>query len=438
MKRALGKAILLLAALLQPATVTPSFAAAESGFRAGAARIDITPAVADLPKPFKTIHDPLYVRALVLESAGSRAVVVVGDPPTIASDVFASLTRRIADQAGAPAENVMLAVTHTHNAVRLDNNPVGISIPGSAKITAITTDAIIEAVKQATANLRPARAGYATGLFRLAAPRLDGDGNAPRQPPDREIGVLKIEGMDGDPIALIVNNGPEPIMTIGLSAEVSADVAGVMERYVEQRYGEKAVVMYTVGSPPGVIYDTRQHVPGTTLADPYVLMTAVGTILGEEVLATSGRIQAVPELRIVGLLRVLTCPGKVTTPLNLPNRCSDAPGSQLPPCVFTDRDADPVGLRIGLLQIGPLSLIQTDSNVVPPVWAKLRDAAPSPANTILVSLVYGPMHYVVEDASYPGNSYPVTASTAKRGCAEQGLITNALDMIRQAARPQAK
>jgi hypothetical protein len=35
------------------------------------------------------------------------------------------------------------------------------------------------------------------------------------------------------------------------------------------------------------------------------------------------------------------------------------------------------------------------------------------------------------DADYPSNSYPVTASWAKVGCAEQGFITKAMSMIKE-------
>jgi neutral ceramidase len=41
------------------------------------------------------------------------------------------------------------------------------------------------------------------------------------------------------------------------------------------------------------------------------------------------------------------------------------------------------------------------------------------------------MKYVTADADYPSNSYPVTASWAKVGCAEQSFITRAMSMIKE-------
>jgi hypothetical protein len=153
----------------------------------------------------------------------------------------------------------------------------------------------------------------------------------------------------------------------------------------------------------------------------------VGALLGEDVLTTAARIRTAPDVKIGGMQQVLQCAGKETTPLNNARSCSDAPGSKLPACVFTDKDTAPVELQMGVLKIGDLKIVQADANITPPVWLKLKEAAP--ANTMLVALTYGPMHYVVPDAVYPTNSYQVTASTAKRGCAEQGFIDTALKMI---------
>jgi neutral ceramidase len=82
-----------------------------------------------------------------------------------------------------------------------------------------------------------------------------------------------------------------------------------------------------------------------------------------------------------------------------------------------------------VLNLGVLTLVHADANVNTAVWTKLKAIAPP--NTAFVALVYGPMKYVMADADYPSNSYPVTASWAKVGCAEQGFITKAMSMIKE-------
>ncbi len=430
------RALLIGAAVTLPTVSTQVFAQ-QAGLKAGAARVESTPSPADLPDWFKTIHDKLYVRATVLDDGASRAVIVVADAPTIATDVAADLTRRIATLVNAPVENVLVAVTHNHNAVRLDNTVVGVYLPGSPQITAMTVAKALEAVKQAAANMQPARAGYAEGTTPLIGRRATAAGAQPAATTNaviedetlaRSLGVFKVETLSGQPIAMLINSGLEPVLAQVLESEVSADVAGATERYVEQRFADKAVVMYTVGSISSSFYNARPPA-NTPAADHHVIINAVGTLLGEDVLALAAQIRPSTDVKISGAQKVLQCPGKQTSPLNNARSCSDAPGSKLPACVFKDTDTGPVNLQMGLLKIGDLRILQADANVTPPVWQKLKKTYP--ANTMLVALAYGPMHYVMADAVYPSNSYQVTATTAKQGCAEQGFINTAESMIKQ-------
>jgi neutral ceramidase len=426
-KQKLRHVLLGAAVIALPVAAMPAFAQA-AGLRAGAARMDITPPLADLPTWFKKINDPIHVRAAVLDDGTSRAVIVVADVPTIATDVSADVRRRIAAEVKAPLANVFFAVTHTHNAVRLDNTVVGVYLPGSPKIVAATVATTLETVKKAVANMQPARAGYAEGSTPLIGRRSNPASNE-TETFDRTLGVFKVETLDGQPIAMLINSGLEPLVAQAVEGEISGDVAGVAERYVEQRYGDKAVVMYTVGSIGNSFYNARP-MPNTPAADYRAVMNAVGSLIGEDALAVAAQIRPSTDVKISGVERVLQCPGKATSPLNNARSCSDAPGAKLPACVFKDTDTAPVQLQMGLLKIGDLKLVLADANVTPPVWQKAKSA--SPPNTALVALAYGPMHYVMADAVYPSNSYQVTATTAKRGCAEQGFVDNVQAMLKEA------
>ncbi len=77
-------AILLL--VLMGALLSPAGHAADTGLRAGTAIVDVTPREWPLtlrgsffPKPAKTAHDPLHVRALAFENGTGRAVIVIVD-----------------------------------------------------------------------------------------------------------------------------------------------------------------------------------------------------------------------------------------------------------------------------------------------------------------------------------------------------------------------
>jgi len=88
-----------------------------------------------------------------------------------------------------------------------------------------------------------------------------------------------------------------------------------------------------------------------------------------------------------------------------------------------------VPLRFGAIRLGDFTIVHSDANVMPGLWNRVKRGAPIPGNTMLVSLGYGPVHYVVPDDDYPSNSYPVTASMVKRGCAAEGFVNGALKML---------
>jgi hypothetical protein len=135
-------------------------------------------------------------------------------------------------------------------------------------------------------------------------------------------------------------------------------------------------------------------------------------------------------LRITGALKTLQCPGQITTPRNLLSECSNAPGAKVPACNFRTTEGPPVTLSFGLLKLGDVALVQADANVVPAIGDKLRRASPL-ANTIVALTNFGPFRYVVDDASYPLNTFEVTSTRTRQGCGEQGFIDGVLQMMDQ-------
>ncbi len=416
----------------------PTFAA-EGGLKAGAARVDITPLIEELVQPFSTIHDKTYARVLMLDNGSARAAIVMLDVAAIEAGVFADLSRRISQQSGVPLTNILLSASHTHNNFRLDKDGIGIILPGSTKYTARVMAATLQAVKQATDAMQPARAGYAAGKAYLNAARtvwsvaeqrhIVGRDRTGTEPVDRTLGVLKVENTSGEPIALVLNYGIEPVMNQFAKSEIGGDVVGAAARYIEQRLGDKAVAIFTLGTMANPAYRVEPNERDPQAS--YKLTDAMATLLGEEALAAASEIQnPASNVQIGGAMKTLQCQGKMTTPFNLPRECSFKPHPTLPACVFKDKDTDPVSLNMWLLKIGDVALVQSDSNIMPAVGDKLKQASPL-ANTLIVSLNFGPMRYVIDDASYVLNTYEATASRAKQGCAEQGFIRGALEMLEQ-------
>jgi neutral ceramidase len=419
----------------------PSFAA-EGVLKAGAARVDITPPIAELPAPYTTVFDKIWVRALVLDNGSTRAAIVVADVPTIEAGIFRDLLHKISQQAKVPPENILLGTTHTHNSIRVDADGPGVFLVGSRKFADRVVAASLEAVEQATARLQPARAGYAVGKTYLVANRnewypaqqryIDGIDRSDNGSVDHGLRVLKLATVSGEPIALLLNYGIEPVVGQPAKSEIGGDVPGATSRYIEQTLGDRAVAIFTIGAAESPLYRVKPD-PQSGSVDvqrAHEIVRAMGTILGEEALATANASKLTANVRIAGARRNWQCPGKITTPLNLPNQCAYTPAAKLPACQFTDQDADPIDVSMSLLKIGDVALVQADANVSSALGAKLQRASPL-NDTVIVALTFGPAHFLIDDASYPLNTYEATATRAKRGCAEKGFLDNALQMIEQ-------
>src|SRR5882724_11269175 len=193
----------LLTALLLPILVLPLRAA--DPFKAGAARVDITPPVgypmwgyaARHDAPSQGVLDPLQARALVLEAAGVKLAVVsldLGRAPTRTS--MASLRQRLRK---AGIDHVMLVASHTHHGPILElatwPDP---KAPYTQQLETKLADLIVEADRQS----RPARWGAAG---REVPYNRNRQSKRPDAPVDRTLTVLRVDDLDGKPIAHLVN-----------------------------------------------------------------------------------------------------------------------------------------------------------------------------------------------------------------------------------------
>jgi hypothetical protein len=86
-----------------------------SVFKAGAAKVDVTPLEGELPKNIEGIHDRLYSRAIVVDNGVTSAVLITVDTGVISEPVWKNLTQRIEKELGIPTQNVLLTATHTHS-----------------------------------------------------------------------------------------------------------------------------------------------------------------------------------------------------------------------------------------------------------------------------------------------------------------------------------
>src|SRR5215213_10144450 len=154
----------LLAAIALVAT-SPVLIGAEPKFRAGAAAVDVTPEkfpvvvnCGFLEAGGASARDKLHARALVLDDGTTRVAVVIVDSCMMPRELLDRVKELIAEELKIPTDRQLIAATHTHTA------PAVMGCLGSdadPNYPPFLERQIVAAVKQANANLAPAKAGWA-------------------------------------------------------------------------------------------------------------------------------------------------------------------------------------------------------------------------------------------------------------------------------------
>jgi neutral ceramidase len=248
--------------------------------RAGVATVDITPPVgyamwgygARHDKPSVGVLDPLHARALVLDTGGERIAIVALDlgraPPRQSTAV---IEKAVKSEAGV--NHIFLVGSHTHHGpvIEVDTwpNPEHSYVRDlEKKLSAV----IVEAAK----SLQPARLGIASKEVPYNRNR-----HTKREPPvDREFLVLRIDSMDGKPIAYAVNFAAHPTMYDAKMMKFSADFPGALSELVQKETG--APCLFLQGAA-GDMSTNRGSAPGPV---------EYGQMLGREVLALARTIQS--------------------------------------------------------------------------------------------------------------------------------------------------
>ena len=411
--------------LLLCATAAVSLPADQGSFRAGAARIDITPASdAALPmsgygsrtEGFKAIHDPLHVRTIVVDDGTNQAALISCEVIGFSNSLWDEIVRRITDSTGIPRENIILAAVHTHAAPSVGTYTGQLTEKQGAYVETLKK-AITDSVLEARKDLQPAKIGFGTGKANVNMNRRAPDGqggwmlgNNPEGVSDKTVAVIRFDSLTGEPIAIFANYGVHGTVLGPGNMQISADLPGATSRFVEQNYGDKVVAAWTSGTAgdQDPIYRT-----GTDFRN----VAALGQILGEEVIRTSDSIKAYARGRIRGMQTVVTCPGKKTV---------QAPG---PGKEYKFEDADPVSIRLSLLMIDDIAITGVSGEVLTNIGLRMKKESPF-TRTIMVTHCNGSSGYLPDDAAYDQVSYEIMTARVKPGCAENAIVDGLLKMMR--------
>lgn len=239
--------------------------------RAGVAKVDIT------TESGLRVNDPLYAKVLVLDSGETRVVIVSMDTtaiagrtisagylPDVADDFVDQLRGRLGDELNLPAANLMVTATHTHP-------PSPMLCDDEQQLKRIS-----DAVRRAIGNLAPVTIGLGAGhedrlsinrnarlkggkdwAIRMWEPCPPDDEIESLGPIDPEIGIIRIDRLDGTPLAVVYNFACHlgqgvPIYDFDREDcgydSVSADFAGVTSGIIEEHLGDDTLAIFIQGA----------------------------------------------------------------------------------------------------------------------------------------------------------------------------------------------
>ena len=416
--------------------------------KVGAAKVDITPAAADLPKNMLGVLDPINVRAIVVDDGASRAAMVSVDAGAIGTETWQKVSERAARELKIPVSQLLLTATHTHSAPWMRG--------------AAYEAQIFDAIRNAASGMRKAQMAYGTGVSYINVNRNIIDPKTQRwwEGPnyegvsDKTVAVVRFETPEGEPIAVYYNYGVHAVLTGNLDL-VSADLPGAASNYIEESLGNGAVAVYSNGAagdqnpiyfnqtyelrairtadyakrgedisnamPPGGTGMDRSNPKVAMLMDQQKRMVlSMGQMLGEEVLHVSRASleRPVTEARISGAQTSVTCPGRK----RLDKGRAGYPG------VY--EDADPVSIRLSLLRIGDTVIGGVDAEVFTTIAQRFKRESPF-KHSMMTTLTNGiaGSGYIPNDAAFGYNTFEVVSSRLKPGCAETAIVDGLLDLI---------
>ena len=114
MKKKFVFMFVLMAALLQSIN-SLAFNGPRGQLVAGAAKVDITPELKDLPPTSQGILDHCYVRVIAFGNGSTKAAFVTFDAGGVNSNVAAYIDERASKELGIPEGNIIYNGTHTHS-----------------------------------------------------------------------------------------------------------------------------------------------------------------------------------------------------------------------------------------------------------------------------------------------------------------------------------
>ena len=259
--------------------VAPVSGGAAEPLRAGAARVEIT------ERQQGPVNDPLFAKALVLKKGTETLVLVtldvvaIGEIGHIGNAFLPNVRRRLGEEFGIAASNVVISASHCHGRPRGDTEDLTVRVVREAwqQLTPVRVAVGVGHEDRISENRRiRLKDGSEVDMRRAYAMPRDED-VAAVGPIDPQIGLLRLDRENGTPLAVVYHFACHPIMNPPSKGN-SADFPGYASRVIEDALGGGVVAMFVQGCAGDINPVRYKEVNRPPDAEP------LGTMLGARVL----------------------------------------------------------------------------------------------------------------------------------------------------------
>jgi hypothetical protein len=221
-------------------------------FKAGFSKVCISPPLgvplagfAARKEPANGIHDDLFARALVLETAESSLALVSVDLLALPSHFIRRVRKTIQESTGLLPESIMIASTHTHA------GPVTITtfFNPDGTVDSHYMDALENGIKQAVTDAWrsrfPARVGVGFGHVKgVGVNRRTSN----QKPIDEQVGIIKVVDVEGNTRAVFINYSCHPTVLGPDNLLVTGDFPAFAIKNIEAGIGPDGFAMFVNGT----------------------------------------------------------------------------------------------------------------------------------------------------------------------------------------------
>jgi hypothetical protein len=385
------------------------------GLEAGTGIADITPDVkafkvplagygARRNRPSTGVHDPLHAKVLFLRNGDVRMALITCDLRSITPELKNQVIEKSAGL-GITTDNLFMAASHTHDGPAMYREKFWQLQFGAydPKIVDIMSTSVAKALKEAVQNAVPVKVGFGEGKAEgfmnnrrwkddLAA--REAAGEKPALEP--VVWVMRVDGMDGKPRAILVNFGVHPTILGADNMLISAEWPGVLQTELEKAF-PGSVALFTNGAEGD---QAPQSAKG--LKDAFERVTEFGVRLSKVVTPIVQGIETKADVPIAFKYATPDLP-KIAIPAGMAKRFAAAGAADIP------EKGLPHKAELQILRIGSTALVGLPGEPILEVGQAVRKGVVEQgfSRAVAVGLANDYIGYLVSAKEFPHGGYEV-------------------------------